>query len=168
MKNRSFHKIIVISNYSYCQDNNYTFYRMVYFSIMYKIKYTLARQKTAEEQALKDTLSHNIKKFRTNRNWSQFTLAAKINISTNFLADIEAGNTWISAQTLVKLAQAFGIEAFELLKPEKEQLEHGNLHEKTISKTELSQFSQDLSIVLQENVDKAFDHVKKQYKIGDR
>jgi transcriptional regulator with XRE-family HTH domain len=47
-------------------------------------------------------------------------LAAKTDISTNFMADIEAGNTWVSAQTLVKLAQALEIEVFELLKPQNE------------------------------------------------
>jgi len=130
---------------------------------MGKIKSILAKQVTPEERALKDILSSNLKKYRQRRNWSQFTLAEKINISTNFLADIEAGNTWVSAQTLVKLAQALEIEVFELLKPQNEDLK--NKKEVDKNKVALSQFSQDLTVVLQESIEKALTHVKKQYKI---
>ena len=127
---------------------------------------TLARQVTPEEQALKETLSSNIKKYRHRRNWSQFALAAKTGLSTNFLADIEAGNTWVSAQTLVKLAQVFEIEAFELLKPQNEGINPQIHRETDNNKAVLNQFSQDLTVVLQESVEKALDHVKKQYDIG--
>jgi len=130
---------------------------------MGKIKSILAKQVTPEERALKDILSGNLKKYRQRRNWSQFTLAEKINISTNFLADIEAGNTWVSAQTLVKLAQALEVEVFELLKPQNEDPK--NKKEIDKSKVMLGQFSQDLTIVLQESIEKALAHVKKQYKI---
>ena len=132
---------------------------------MPKIKGTLAKEKTPEEQALKRTLSGNIKKYRQRRNWSQFALAAKINISTNFLADIEAGNTWVSAQTLVKLAQAFEVDAFELLKPEKEGTNPQNQQEVNRNKAVLSQFSQDFTVVLQESIEKAITYLKKQYNI---
>jgi transcriptional regulator with XRE-family HTH domain len=133
---------------------------------MAKLICTLAKQVTPEEQALKDTLSSNIKKYRRRRNWSQFALAAKIGISTNFLADIEAGNTWVSAQTLVKLAQAFEIEAFELLKSQNEGINLQMHQEIDNNKAILVQFSRDLTVVLQESVEKALDHAKKQYDIG--
>ena len=133
---------------------------------MFKLKNTLTKQITPEEQILKDTLSSNIKKYRNRRNWSQFTLASKIGISTNFLADIEAGNTWISAQTLIKLAQAFDIEAFELLKPQKENENPQVQRENDKNKVILNQFSQDLTVVLQESIEKALEHVKKQYEVG--
>jgi len=89
----------------------------------------LARQIGSQEQVLKALLSVNIKKYRNRRNWSQFAFAGKMGISTNFLADIEAGNTWVSAQILAKFAQAFKIEAFELLKPEKEYKNSSELKE---------------------------------------
>ena len=133
---------------------------------MAKLIHILAKQVTPEEQALKDTLSSNIKKYRRRRNWSQFALAAKIGISTNFLADIEAGNTWVSAQTLVKLAQAFEIEAFELLKSQNEGINLQMHQEIDNNKAILVQFSRDLTVVLQESVEKALDHAKKQYDIG--
>jgi len=130
---------------------------------MGKIKSILAKQVPPEERALKDILSSNLKKYRQRRNWSQFTLAEKVNISTNFLADIEAGNTWVSAQTLVKLAQTLEVEVFELLKPQNEDPK--NKKEVDKNKVALSQFSQDLTVVLQESIEKALAHVKKQYKI---
>ena len=122
----------------------------------------MAKQAIPEEQALKDTLSNNIRKYRHRRKWSQFALAEKVNISTNFLADIEAGNTWVSAQTLIKLAQAFEIEVFELLIPQKE----GN--ETKLQQKILNQFSQDLAVVLQEAMEKSIIHVKKQYNINTK
>jgi len=132
---------------------------------MSKLKKVVAKQITPEEQALKDILRHNIKVLRQRRNWSQFTLAGKISISTNFLADIEAGNTWVSAQTLAKLAQAFEIEAFELLKSQKEGNDQPIEQEIDPNKVILSKFSQDLSIVLEESFENAINYVKKQYGI---
>ena len=135
---------------------------------MGNLKNTLKKQIPPEEQTLKDALSGNIKRYRHRRNWSQFTLAAKINISTNFLADIEAGNTWVSAQTLAKIAKALEIEAFELLKP---QIEGENIQiqqKNNATKSILSQFSNDLTVVLQESLEKALDHVKKQYDLDER
>jgi transcriptional regulator with XRE-family HTH domain len=118
----------------------------------------LKKQVEPDEQAIKDILKENIKKFRQRRDLSQFALAAKLDISTNFLADIEAGNTWISALTLHKLAKAFDIEPYELLKPEKKDT---NPKEKKI----LDSFSKDLAEVLKKSVDKSVDHLKKQYSI---
>ena len=133
---------------------------------MSKITSTLAKIVTPEEQSLKDTLSSNVRKYRRRRNWSQFTLAAKTGISTNFLADIEAGNTWVSAQTLVKFAQTFEIEAFELLRPD--NIDTNNQTNENIDETKqvLTQFSQNLTAVLEESINKALEHVKKQYEIS--
>ena len=38
-------------------------------------------------------------------------------LSRNFLSDIETGKKWASPITLVKLADAFSVGAYELLKP---------------------------------------------------
>ena len=72
-----------------------------------------------EEADLRGVLSSKIKHYRGLRGWSQVKLAEKIGISTNFLADIETGKSWVSSSTLIKLATIFEIEAYELLKPEK-------------------------------------------------
>ena len=132
---------------------------------MPKLKITLKKQVEAEEQAVKDILKENIKKFRQRRGLSQFALAAKLDISTNFLADIEAGNTWVSALTLYKLAKAFDIEPYELLKPEKKDLSPKEQKETSQSKKMLDSFSKDLAEVLKNSVDKSVAHLKKQYSI---
>jgi len=135
---------------------------------MSKLKRIVAKQRTPEEQELKDILSDNIRKHRNRRNWSQFVLASKTNLSTNFLADIEAGNTWVSAQTLMKLAKAFEIEAFELLIPQEKSINPRLQPKNDVNRKELNRFSQDLAVVLQEAVEKAINHVKKQYKITSK
>ncbi|MDR2923414.1 MAG: helix-turn-helix domain-containing protein [Treponema sp.] len=70
-----------------------------------------------EEAELRRVLSDNIKHYRGLRRWPQVVLAEKTGISTNFLADIETGKSWISSLTLTKLANIFEIEVYELFKP---------------------------------------------------
>jgi transcriptional regulator with XRE-family HTH domain len=70
------------------------------------------------EAELRRVLSSTIKHQRGLRGWSQMKLAEEIGISTNFLADIETGKSWVSSLTLVKLANCFEIDVYELFKPE--------------------------------------------------
>jgi transcriptional regulator with XRE-family HTH domain len=72
-----------------------------------------------EEADLRSVLSANIKYYRGLRRWSQVVLSEKMGISTNFLADIETGKSWVSSATLSKLANIFEIEVYELFKPKK-------------------------------------------------
>ncbi len=67
---------------------------------------------------MRNLLSRNIKRYRQRRGWSQAKLAEKMDISTNYLSDIESKRGWVSAFSLVKLANALEIEVFELFKPE--------------------------------------------------
>jgi len=69
------------------------------------------------ERELLRIFSSNIKLYRTRFRWSQADLAEKINISINFLSDIETGKKWASPITMVKFANVFEIKAYELLKP---------------------------------------------------
>jgi transcriptional regulator with XRE-family HTH domain len=69
-----------------------------------------------EEQEIRGILSNNIKRCRLKNNLSQLALAQKLDISTNFLSDIERCKAWISPNTLVKLASALDIEPYELFK----------------------------------------------------
>jgi transcriptional regulator with XRE-family HTH domain len=70
------------------------------------------------ERELLKVLSDNIKLYRGRYKWTQSELAEKINISINFLSDIETGKKWASPITLVKLAETFSIRVYELLKPQ--------------------------------------------------
>jgi transcriptional regulator with XRE-family HTH domain len=88
-------------------------------------------------------LGGNVKKYRNRRAWSQFTLADKIDMSTNFLADLEAGNTWVSALTLLKLAKAFEIEVYEFLKPDSETSNPAKGEKDGASRALVDRFSRD-------------------------
>jgi transcriptional regulator with XRE-family HTH domain len=70
------------------------------------------------EHDLRAILGQNIKKFRSYRKLSHAEFAEKIDISIPFLSDIENGKKWVSPVTLVKIADALNIDAYELLKPE--------------------------------------------------
>jgi len=67
---------------------------------------------------LRAILSQNIRRYRSYRKLSQADFAEKIDISIPFLSDIENGKKWVSPATLVKMADALNIDAYELLKPE--------------------------------------------------
>jgi transcriptional regulator with XRE-family HTH domain len=69
------------------------------------------------ERELLKIFGANVKLYRVRSKWSQADLAEKINISINFLSDIETGKKWASPVTMVKFAAAFNIETYELLKP---------------------------------------------------
>ena len=106
------------------------------------------------EQELRELLSVNIKRFRNRRGWSQAKLAEKLDISTNFLSDIETKKGWVSPLTLVKLAAALDIEVYELFKPD--NAVSGDL------KDVVNKLAQDLTIVLTESV----EYARKQYTEG--
>ena len=69
-----------------------------------------------KEQELRGILGNNIKRCRLKNNLSQLALAEKIDISPNFLSDIERCKAWISPNTLVNLASVLNIEPYELFK----------------------------------------------------
>ena len=104
-----------------------------------------------EETELRRVLSANIKHCRSLRGWSQVKLAEKIEISTNFLADIETGKSWISSLTLTKLANCFEIDAYELFKPE-------NIPSDAIKET-LKSLINDISVTF----DHSLDEISKKY-----
>jgi transcriptional regulator with XRE-family HTH domain len=69
------------------------------------------------ENELHVIFSSNIKLHRNNLRMSQAALAKKTGVSTNFINDLEAGKKWASLATIAKLAEVFGIDAYELLRP---------------------------------------------------
>ena len=69
------------------------------------------------EYELKTIVRTNIRRYREYRKWTQAQLAEKLDISINFLSDIENGKKWISPASMVKFATVLNIEPFELFKP---------------------------------------------------
>ena len=104
-----------------------------------------------KEQELRQLLSANIKRFRNRRNWSQAKLAEKLDISTNFLSDIETQKGWVSPLTLVKLATALNVEVYELFKSE--NAISGDF------KDAINKMAQDLTVVITASV----EYARKQY-----
>ncbi|GMO54364.1 MAG: hypothetical protein Ta2G_13320 [Termitinemataceae bacterium] len=120
-----------------------------------------------EECELRKTLSANIKLYRSRKEWSQVKLADKLDISTNFLADIETSKSWVSPATLVKLSKALNVEVFELFKP---VTAPDNTQNQTISiesQEMMTRLVKDMSIALNQSVNKAMnqslENVSKQY-----
>jgi len=69
------------------------------------------------EKELHKIFSENLKRYRTGVQWSQVSLAKKAGVSINFINDIESGKKWASPATMIKLANCFNIQVYELLKP---------------------------------------------------
>ena len=107
-----------------------------------------------DEAGLRTLLSQNIKKYRQRKGWSQAKLAEKMEISTNYLSDIETKRGWVSPLSLAKLANALQIEVFELFEPEKTTPKE--------IKTTVNRCLDDFSTSLKISLDKAItDSIKK-------
>jgi len=66
---------------------------------------------------IKAVFGANVKERRRFSNLSQAELAKKVGVSANAVSDIETGKKFIGGDTLGALAEALGIEAYELFKP---------------------------------------------------
>jgi len=104
------------------------------------------------EQELKDTLGKNIKFLRFRRQCSQADLAEKAGISVTFLSNVERGNNFPKAGTLCNLAQALGVQVWELFKGEGIT----NMQEESITDRLSEDFAKHVNI--------AMEMVRRQYK----
>jgi len=69
------------------------------------------------ESDLRIILGTNLKRYRNIKGFSQAKLAEMLDISPNFISEIETGKRWLSSDTLVNFAKALEIEVYEFLKP---------------------------------------------------
>ena len=69
-------------------------------------------------QNLRSILSQNIRRNRTSLHLTQVKLAEYAKISVPHMLDIEYCKTWVSDNTLNKIARVLDVEAYELLIPE--------------------------------------------------
>jgi len=91
-------------------------------------------------EALRETVSANIKKHRELQGLTQEKLAEKAGLSANMVNDIEGCRTWISDKTLVNLAAALKVENYSLFLPV-------SLSQTDIEKTVLQNLAQSLQKV---------------------
>ena len=110
-----------------------------------------------EEQEIRAFLAENIKKYRNKRGWSQLYLSEKLDISANFLSEIETGKGWVSPLTLAKLATALEIEVFELFKP----ITANNTSQNKAEAERMRRFAKDLTAALDVSVAEIAKDLKK-------
>jgi transcriptional regulator with XRE-family HTH domain len=70
------------------------------------------------ESDLRAMLGNNLKRFRTVMGFSQAKLAELLDLSPNFVSDLETGKRWLSSDTLAGLSGILGVEVYEFFKPE--------------------------------------------------
>ena len=70
------------------------------------------------EYELKRVFGKNVYTRRERNGWNQEKLAEKADVSTNTISDIETGQKFARAKTMVSLARALETEVYELLKPD--------------------------------------------------
>jgi transcriptional regulator with XRE-family HTH domain len=68
-----------------------------------------------DEKEVTAILGSNVKKYRKSKSLTQEKLAAKLDVSTNYISDVERGKAWISAKTIARLSEVFDIEPSRLL-----------------------------------------------------
>ena len=66
---------------------------------------------------LRKILSINVRAARENLHITQARLAESADISLPYMTDIEYCKTWVSDKTLIRIAKALNMEAYELLRP---------------------------------------------------
>ena len=71
-------------------------------------------------QEIKAALGNNIRSLRAHRQYSQADLAEKAGISITFLSNIERGLKYPKPAILSQIAEALGVEVYELFKKNSE------------------------------------------------
>ena len=69
------------------------------------------------ENELRKIFSTNVREHRNRLKWTQVELSKKSGVSVNFINNIESEKKWASPATMLKLANTFNIEVYELYKP---------------------------------------------------
>ncbi|MCL2831766.1 MAG: helix-turn-helix domain-containing protein [Treponema sp.] len=70
------------------------------------------------EKYIRSLFAKNLKRMRSDRHLSQMELSKIVDISPNFINDIENEKKWPSITTISKLVKALGIEPYRLFAPE--------------------------------------------------
>lgn len=66
---------------------------------------------------IKNRLGENIKRFRKSKNFTQFELSEKANVSEDTIKSLEQGRTWCSDKTLSQISDALEIDVVKLFIP---------------------------------------------------
>lgn len=72
---------------------------------------------------LKGLFGDNLRKIRGDAKISQLKLGMKINLTHNFINDIERGKKGASFETVAKLAEALEVEPYRFFVPKRDKIE---------------------------------------------
>ena len=96
---------------------------------------------TSTEEIVK-IYAANIKRARANKGVTQAFVAEKIGITEKYWSDIETGRKPCSLDTLVAIANALGVEPYELLLPEHQALTYDTRRTKIVMQQLKDNFSE--------------------------
>ncbi|MDR2701954.1 MAG: helix-turn-helix domain-containing protein [Spirochaetaceae bacterium] len=117
------------------------------------------------ESDLRALLGENLKRYRLAKGLSQAKLAEILDITPNFISEIETGKRWVSSDTLVNLAESLGIEEYELIKPpEAPNMEIASFIQNYTQKASET-VAAAASAAASEAVARSLDYLRKQYTI---
>jgi transcriptional regulator with XRE-family HTH domain len=71
---------------------------------------------------LKDIVAINVRRLRHDRGWTQEDLADRVGLSVRYLGQIERAQASMSITVLGRLADAFRVDAAELVRRSREKL----------------------------------------------
>ena len=107
------------------------------------------------ESELRAIFGSNLKKYRIIKGFSQAKLAEILDISPNFISEIESGKRWLSSDTMVNLAGALDVDAYELLWPPQTQTDDLSAF--------IQMYTQKAVSIASEAVAQSLDNLRKQY-----
>lgn len=93
-------------------------------------------------QELKEIYTANLRNLRKNRKMNQAEISEKVGISEKFYNDIETGRKWGSFETIVDIANALGVEPYELFLPQGSVISHNERRTQDLMKRLRSNFSE--------------------------
>lgn len=91
---------------------------------------------------LRAVYTANLKRLRTEKKFSQAEISEKVDITEKFYSDLETGRRWGSFETIVDLANAFGVEPYELFLPAGSVISHNERRTKDLMKRLRANFSE--------------------------
>ncbi len=93
-------------------------------------------------EELKAVYTANLRTLRTQKKLSQAEISEKVHITEKFYSDLETGRKWGSFETIVDLANAFGVEPYELFLPAGSVISHNERRTKDLMKRLRANFSE--------------------------
>ena len=91
---------------------------------------------------LKAVYTANLRTLRAQKKLSQAEISEKVHITEKFYSDLETGRKWGSFETIVDLANAFGVEPYELFLPAGSVISHNERRTKDLMKRLRANFSE--------------------------